>query len=77
MTNGEIYLELGKALREQRIKKGLSMVEVAETLGVHYSTIQYRESGKRKMNIDDFDLHCKAIGIDNWIKFMNDALEGK
>lgn len=75
MKNEDIYKRLGSALRKAREDQFLTQVEVAEELGVHYSTIQYRESGKRKMNIDDLELHCKAIGIEDWITFMTDVLK--
>lgn len=68
---------LGDALRIERLKKRMSQSDLAETLGISDVTVSYRESGKRKMNIDDFAEHCKALGIDNWIQFMQLTLEGK
>lgn len=66
---------LGDALRIERLKKRMSQSELASVLGISDVTISYRESGKRKMNIDDFATHCMALGINNWIKFMADTLE--
>ena len=55
-------MELGKILKETRIKKGLTQAVLAEKAGVTIRSITYWENGKKKMTVDSADKVFCALG---------------
>lgn len=56
-------LEIGKFLREERIKKGISVKELAEAAGVTDRAITYWEKGQKKPTLIYADKILKALGV--------------
>ncbi len=54
-------MELGKIMKEERIKQGLSQQELAEAAGVSKRAIAYWENGKRKMSVESADKVFKNL----------------
>ena len=48
-------MELGKIMKEERIRQGMSQQELAEAAGVSKRAIAYWENGKRKMSVESAD----------------------
>ena len=59
---GKGFLVGRQALRHIRIKNGLSLKEVAYTLGVAESTVAKHENGARDVKAFSRDAYLKAIG---------------
>lgn len=62
--------ELGKQrvafaafLRETRENHGISLSQVAESLGVKEETIEQWELGRRRMDIVELCAYCRAVGL--------------
>lgn len=55
-------MELGKILKETRIKKGMTQAALAEKAGVTIRSITYWENGKKKMTVDSADKVFCALG---------------
>lgn len=55
-------MELGKILKETRIKKGMTQAALAEKAGVTIRSITYWENGKKKMTVDSADKVFSALG---------------
>ena len=60
----KIDIRIGSWLADQRKKRGLTMQEVADRLGVTKTAVHYWESGKRSMYARHVLDYCDAIGID-------------
>lgn len=60
----KIDIRIGSWLADQRKKRGLTMQEVADRLGVTKTAVHYWESGKRSMYARHVLDYCHAIGID-------------
>ena len=56
-------LEIGKFLKEERIKKGISVKELAERTGVTDRAIAYWEKGQKKPTLIYADKILKALGL--------------
>lgn len=51
-------------LREQRLKKGLSIRDLGAKLGWHPSIVGKIEQGERRIDVVEYAAYCKAIGVD-------------
>lgn len=60
----KIDIRIGSWLADQRKKRGFTMQEVADRLGVTKTAVHYWESGKRSMYARHVLAYCEAIGID-------------
>lgn len=70
-------MDLGKILKEERIKHGFSQQKLAEEAGVTKRAIIYWESGKKKMNVESADKVFKALHVSVVIgeqKFITTAI---
>lgn len=56
-------MDLGKILKEERIKRGLSQQKLADKAGVTKRAIIYWENGKKKMNVESADKVFKALHV--------------
>ena len=50
-------------LRELRTRKGLTQVQLSETLGMPQSFVSKYETGERRLDIVEIRLVCKSLGI--------------
>lgn len=64
MTRRDEHTQLRQALLEARRKKGLTQVEVAESLNKPQSFVSKYESGERRLDVIEFIKVCKALRID-------------
>lgn len=55
--------DLGRIIREERIKQGLSLQELADKAGVTRRSIMYWENSGREITIVYADKVLKALGI--------------
>ena len=58
-------------LRDERERKGLTLLEVAKAASVSESYISYVETGKRRPSVDVAKRIAKILGF-NWTKFYQD-----
>lgn len=59
----EIYVRLGKNLRDRRTRKGLTQQEVAERAGITPAFLSYLEAGNRKGSLDTYHRVAEALGV--------------
>ena len=60
-TNAE---EVGRLIREERKKKGLTQVVVAQSAGIAVNSLRLYEAGKRKPNIETLIHIAEALEVD-------------
>ena len=70
-------MELGKILKETRIKKEMTQAALAEKAGVTIRSITYWENGKKKMTVDSADKVFYALGEKYVIGDKNSGKECK
>jgi transcriptional regulator with XRE-family HTH domain len=51
------------ALRENRIRKGLTLQKVASRMGVSAPQVQRLETGERRLTVDLLESYCAAVGM--------------
>ena len=51
-------------LRDERLRSGLSMRELAVLLSKPHSFVQKVESGERRLDVVEFVWYCRALGQD-------------
>lgn len=56
-------MDLGTILKEERIKKGLSMQALADKAGVTSRAIYYWENGEKSMSLESADKVFKALEV--------------
>ena len=56
-------MDLGKILKEERLRRGLSQQRLADKAGVTKRAIIYWENGKKKMNVESADKVFKALHV--------------
>jgi len=68
VNNGEgetpLTLSIGKNIRVERVKCGLTQREMAQKLGISVTGYNHKENGKRQFNLVEFVLICKILGAD-------------
>ena len=57
-------IRLGSILREEREKKGITLQQIADKIGVTKTTVSRWELGTRSMYASSLKDYCKACGID-------------
>lgn len=60
----EEYRALLKWLHDARKRRGMSLRELAERVGVHHSRIGRIETGERRLDLLEFVRFCQEIGCD-------------
>ncbi|NZA28656.1 helix-turn-helix transcriptional regulator [Luteimonas sp. SJ-92] len=63
-THRPEYRALIGALREARLKAGLTQIDVAEALKTTQTFVSKVERGERRIDVIEFADFCHAIGID-------------
>lgn len=64
MKDNEMFdINLGRALRAEREKKGMTQPEVAEKLGVTKVAVHQWEAGKRSMYAQTLSEYCRVLGV--------------
>lgn len=56
--------EIGRLIREERKKKGLTQVVVAKSAGIAVNSLRLYEAGKRQPNFDQLKKIAKALNVD-------------
>lgn len=56
-------MDLGKRLKEERMKQGISQQKLAQKAGVTKRSVIYWENGKKKMNVESADRVFKALHV--------------
>ena len=64
MDNPQTRQEVGRKLKEARLKKKLSQGDVAKILGVHRTYISGLERGVRNPSLLTIQKVAKALGVD-------------
>ena len=59
-----LYIEFGRLLREMRIGKKLTQLEVAEKVGLSRTSITNIELGRQQMPLHMLYLIANAVGVD-------------
>lgn len=74
----DVYKEVGRKIREYRIKLGLTQEELADKAEIHYSFLGHIERGTKKASLDTINKIANAldIQIDRLFEFIT-SLQGK
>lgn len=64
MAHSLFAIEIGKELKQARINKKLTQLEVAARLGVERSTISNYEAGTRSIEIETFCKLCELFNVE-------------
>lgn len=59
----DIRVLFGKAIREYRMKKGISQEDLAELCGLHRTYISEVERGVRNVSLINIEKICEALGV--------------
>ncbi len=62
MKEQEFYEMLGAVLRQERKKRGLSLVDVAKRLNISKSSLAYYETGERAISALMLKRYCDLLG---------------
>lgn len=63
MTEREFNIALGDALRQERKRQHLTLVEVAERLHVSKSSVASWETGERTISAKQWKQYCMILGV--------------
>ncbi|PTH38411.1 MULTISPECIES: helix-turn-helix domain-containing protein [Staphylococcus] len=55
--------EIGKLVKSLRAKKGMSISEFADAIGVNKSTVSRYENGSRKIPMEDIAKFASVLGV--------------
>ena len=55
---------IGKALQLVRVERGLTQVQMAESMGKPQSFISKVESGERSLHVSELFAYAEALGMD-------------
>jgi DNA-binding XRE family transcriptional regulator len=58
-----VFLKIGKAMREARVKKGLSQSELADKVAMKQPDISKIEEGKANVTLDTLVRICRVLGL--------------
>jgi len=61
--SSEIFLKIGKVIREARIQKNLTQKELGVQVGISQPDISMIEEGKKNITIETLFRLCKVLGI--------------
>ena len=61
--DNDLYIRLGKTLRDARKTKGLSLSQVGELVDKHKATIMRYEQGQSRVDMDTLTALCNVYGI--------------
>ena len=59
----DIYVLVGKRVREERLKRGLTIEELADMADIHYTFLGYIELGKKKASLETIRKLANALAI--------------
>lgn len=61
----EIFVKIGKIIRDKRINKGLSQLDFARKTGIKQPDVSAIESGKKNITLETLMRLCKILDIKN------------
>lgn len=61
----EIFVKIGKIIRNERLKRRLSQTDFARKIGMKQPDISAIESGKKNITLETLIRLCKILGIKN------------
>jgi transcriptional regulator with XRE-family HTH domain len=70
------YQRLTDALRQRRLRAGLTQGAVADSLGVYASFVSKCESGERRIDVVELAAFCRLYGV-NLFTFLKECGLGK
>lgn len=56
-----INIEIGKRLKERRLKQGLSQEQFAERIGIHRTYVGSIERGEKAITVKTLNKICKSL----------------
>lgn len=62
-SSNDINLDIGQNIRRERLRLGLSQVELGEKIGKSYASMSYLENGKTRIMFYDLYLLSKCMNI--------------
>ena len=68
----KLYLIIGEMLRDARLKRGMTLEQIADKLNVTPKTIQRYEFGERKIKMDILVNLTSILGLD-YSSFLKEA----
>ncbi|MEK6647217.1 MAG: helix-turn-helix transcriptional regulator [Candidatus Firestonebacteria bacterium] len=73
----DIYVLLGKKIREERLKRGLTIEELADMADIHYTFLGYIELGKKKASLETIRKLSNAleISVEQLFKFSDKSIK--
>jgi transcriptional regulator with XRE-family HTH domain len=75
-----LYLVLGQAMAELRRQRGMTQREVAQRMGVHYTTVAHYEMANNRMLLHSFIEWCRIVDVDplhvlHWVMAEEEGAE--
>ena len=72
----EAFLSL---LKQARLDRGLSQVELAARLGINQSVVSKNERGERRMDVLELRQWCRAVEVPfvDFVAVLEDTLSGR
>lgn len=61
--DNDLYISLGKTLREARERRHLSLSQVGEMVGRHKGSIMRYEKGTSRIDMETLDKLCQVYGL--------------
>lgn len=53
---------IGRNIRAERVRHGLTQIQMARKLGLSATGYNHKENGKRQFTLEEFVLICKILG---------------
>ncbi|MGI6434444.1 MAG: helix-turn-helix transcriptional regulator [Syntrophomonadaceae bacterium] len=53
---------IGRNIRAERVRCGLTQLEMARKLGLSATGYNHKENGRRQLTLEEFVLICKILG---------------
>jgi transcriptional regulator with XRE-family HTH domain len=72
----DIYCEVGEAIRAKRVRRGLTLEDLAELSNLHPSYIGQIERNKKKASLETVGALARALGVPVSVLFAAVAPEG-
>ena len=67
----DIYLKVGRKLKEYRAKRAQTQAVIAEKAGISVAFLSFLENGRKKGSLESYDKLARALGVGLDVLFKN------
>jgi len=72
----EIYIRVGRKLKEYRARRAQTQAVIAEKAGISIAFLSFLENGRKKGSLESYDKLARALGIGLDRLFRNTPANG-